>query len=718
MMANDRGLTAELEGEIARLKADLEEKTNALRSLEARVADLDETRRAMLYMLEDLEQSNRAVSRAGREWTATVDAISNPLFVHDSDLRVIRANRAYARIAGMDFNEILGRPYYEVFPRMEGPFNSCRKAMDEGGEEEEEEEVAVPALGKIFWVRSFAARLDEGRRPLFIHVMEDITEERRAKDKLRDEIEVTTHLLMMAQAAAQTTDMEKLLESVAHCSHRIMACDVMLIYLWDRERRVFQPAHQLGLDPASVPLFRTTPLDEKVPLVETLMRDGKPVIERNAADDPESGMRTTGMPLDWLTGIRALAANPLMGRSGPLGLMVCLFSAAREFGERDRRIMTGIASQVSTAVEEARLYKDSIGKAMELAHQVETVRVMHEIDRSILSTLDPESLLETSARLVARLIPCDRAIVALVDEGKRGFVVKAGFGFQPAPAGAVFPFADTSATDVIRTGTPQYIPNLGDDRPALLPLEEKLADAGFLSSLRVPLTVKGEIIGVLSVGARRPSAFTPGDMSALEKLSGQVSVALENTRLLTDLADLFMSTITALSEAIDAKSPWTKGHSERVAGFAVAVAKEMGRPEKEVRDLRIAGLLHDVGKIGTYDVLLDKPGRLTEEEYAAVREHTARGAKILSSIKQLAHVVPWVRGHHEYWNGKGYPDGLKGEEIPLQARILAVADTFDSMTAERPYRQTPGREKAAAELRAFSGAQFDPAVVDAFLRVL
>ncbi|MBI3391925.1 MAG: HD-GYP domain-containing protein [Nitrospirae bacterium] len=174
--------------------------------------------------------------------------------------------------------------------------------------------------------------------------------------------------------------------------------------------------------------------------------------------------------------------------------------------------------------------------------------------------------------------------------------------------------------------------------------------------------------------------------SALEKLAGQVSVALENTRLITDLADLFMSTITALSEAIDAKSPWTKGHSERVAGFAVAAAREMGRPEKEVHDLRIAGLLHDVGKIGTYDVLLDKPGRLTEEEYAAVREHTARGAKILSSIKQLAHVVPWVRGHHEYWNGKGYPDGLKGEEIPLQARILAVADTFDSMTAERPYR--------------------------------
>ncbi len=702
-----------LRAEIARLKGELEEKTNALRSLEARVADLDKTRQAMLYMLEDLEDTTRAVSRAGREWTATVDSISNPLFVHDSDLRVIRANRAYARIAGMDFDEILGRPYYEVFPRMEGPFNSCRKAMDEIREEEEEEEVAVPALGKIFWVRSFAARLDEGRRPLFIHVMEDITEERRAKEKLRDEIEVTTHLLMMAQAAAQTTDMEKLLESVAHCSHRIMGCNVMLIYLWDRERRVFQPAHQVGLDPASVPLFRTTPLDEKVPLVETLMRDGQPAIERNAED-----ARTAGIPLDWLKGIRALAANPLMGRTGPLGLMVCLFSAAREFGERDHRIMTGIASQVSTAVEEARLYKDSIGKAMELAHQVETVRVMHEIDRSILSTLEPQSLLETSARLVARLIPCDRAVVALVDKEKRGFVVKAGFGFQPAPAGTVFPFADTSATDVIRTGTPQYIPNLADDRPALLPIERKLADAGFLSSLRVPLTVKGEIIGVLSVGARRPSAFTPGDMSALEKLSGQVSVALENTRLITDLADLFMSTITALSEAIDAKSPWTKGHSERVAGFAVAVAREMGRPAKEVHDLRIAGLLHDVGKIGTYDVLLDKPGRLTEEEYAAVREHPAKGAKILSSIKQLAHVVPWVRGHHEWWNGSGYPDRLKGEEIPLQARILAVADTFDSMTAERPYRETPGREKAAAELRGFAGAQFDPAVVDAFLRVL
>ncbi|MBI3391924.1 MAG: PAS domain-containing protein [Nitrospirae bacterium] len=141
-MANDRDRTAELEGEIARLKAERDEKSNALRSLKARVADLDKTRRAMLYMLEDLEETTRAVSRAGREWTATVDAISDPLFVHDSDLRLIRANRAYARIAGMDFDDILGRPYYEVFPKMEGPFNSCRKAMEE---KEEEEAESLPA---------------------------------------------------------------------------------------------------------------------------------------------------------------------------------------------------------------------------------------------------------------------------------------------------------------------------------------------------------------------------------------------------------------------------------------------------------------------------------------------------------------------------------------------------------------------------------------------
>lgn len=186
----------------------------------------------------------------------------------------------------------------------------------------------------------------------------------------------------------------------------------------------------------------------------------------------------------------------------------------------------------------------------------------------------------------------------------------------------------------------------------------------------------------------------------------------------TELKNLHNDLILAFANAIDAKSPWTKGHSERVSLYAVSIAKEMGLSERKIEDLRTAGLLHDIGKIGTYDIVLDKPDRLTAEEFDLVKMHPAKGEEILMPIKQLMHILPIIRYHHERMDGSGYPDRLKGDEIPLLAKILCAADSFDSMTADRPYRPAPGKEYAIAELKRYSGTQFDPEVVEAFLRVI
>jgi len=185
-----------------------------------------------------------------------------------------------------------------------------------------------------------------------------------------------------------------------------------------------------------------------------------------------------------------------------------------------------------------------------------------------------------------------------------------------------------------------------------------------------------------------------------------------------ELRELYQGLIHSFVSAIDAKSPWTKGHSERVTNYAIAIAKEMGIKEKDTETLRTAALLHDIGKLGTYDVILDKPGRLTHEEFELVKMHPGKGAEILKPVAQLGKILPLIKHHHETIDGKGYPDGLKGEEIPLCARILHVADSYDSMTADRPYRPDPGIEYAISELKKYSGTQFDPKVVEAFLKVL
>lgn len=185
-----------------------------------------------------------------------------------------------------------------------------------------------------------------------------------------------------------------------------------------------------------------------------------------------------------------------------------------------------------------------------------------------------------------------------------------------------------------------------------------------------------------------------------------------------ELKMLFDGFIHAFINAIDAKSPWTKGHSERVTEYSLAIAKELGLNDFELEDLKIAGLLHDIGKIGTYDIILDKPVRLTPEEYNLINQHPVKGEQILKPIKQLKHILPIIRHHHERFDGKGYPDGLKGEEIPLLSRIICVADSYDSMTSDRPYRDAAIKEYAIYELKKCSGTQFDPKVVEAFLKVI
>jgi len=185
-----------------------------------------------------------------------------------------------------------------------------------------------------------------------------------------------------------------------------------------------------------------------------------------------------------------------------------------------------------------------------------------------------------------------------------------------------------------------------------------------------------------------------------------------------DLEELFIKLIRVMINSLDAKSPWTKGHSERVSLYAEQIAREMLIDSDEIKNIRLAGLLHDIGKIGTIDYLLDKPGKLTPEEFEIVKKHPAQGSAILKEIKQLKDIIPLIEYHHEKIDGTGYPYRLKGDEIPLGAKILHVADSYDSMTSDRPYRAAPGVEFALAELQRHRGRQFDPEVVEAFMKVL
>ncbi|OGW06390.1 MAG: hypothetical protein A2Z59_11145 [Nitrospinae bacterium RIFCSPLOWO2_02_39_17] len=550
---------------------------------------------------------------------------------------------------------------------------------------------------------------DESRAMMYMleDANESIAEMESAKKRLEEEVEINKHLLMIAEAMANITDIDKLISQVLECSHKITGCDICLAYLWDEKREVFIPNYSIGLPYILLPIFNTSPIKYDTEILIKAFANRIPIIEEVSNEG--------SVLFPYIQGINTISIIPLSGRKDFLGFISGIYRKKPEITKKDMKVIEGISNQVSTALEQARLYRESIDNAMELSHKIETIQVMNDIDRSILSSLRSTEMLETVTMMIGRLIGCDRTTVVLVDKEKDGFIYSAGFGTDIVQKGAVIPFKNTSTTEVVKSGRYQYAANLREIK-GLLPLEERLLNEGFLSHIRIPLVAKNEIVGVLNLGSKRPSAFTPEDLSTLEKLAYQIGVALENSRLITDLEGLFIGTVKSLSSAIDAKSKWTAGHSERVTKFAIKIGKGIGFSEKELRDLELSGLLHDVGKIGTYESILDKAGKLTDEEYAIIKRHPGKGAEILLAIKQMKDIIPGVKYHHEFYNGKGYPDGLKGENIPLTARILCVADSVDAMSADRPYRKGRPMDEIIAELKRCSGSQFDPKIVEIFLK--
>lgn len=187
------------------------------------------------------------------------------------------------------------------------------------------------------------------------------------------------------------------------------------------------------------------------------------------------------------------------------------------------------------------------------------------------------------------------------------------------------------------------------------------------------------------------------------------------TVILKDLRELFYKTIKLIAAALDAKDPYTHGHSMRVTMYSMILAKKLNLDDTMLEEIETAGLLHDIGKIGIPQSILCKPGKLTNEEFEVMKSHPEQGEKMLKDIKKLTLISNWLRTHHEKWDGTGYPNGLKGEEIPLSGRIIALADTYDAMTSDRPYRKALSHETAIDEIKRCAGTQFDPVLAQLFV---
>ncbi|MBE9503234.1 MAG: response regulator [Proteobacteria bacterium] len=359
-----------------------------------------------------------------------------------------------------------------------------------------------------------------------------------------------------------------------------------------------------------------------------------------------------------------------------------------------------ILKSINQALNKSRLIKENI--------KLSTLGPLFEVSESLHQKVHIEEVLETIVKIVGRETQADRISIMLKEDNHLVIVAAKGLD-KDFGKGFRLKMGKGPAGKVAERGLPMLLSE-GDPQTDLL--REELS-----SALILPLKVKDEILGVLNITkfkGNRP-LFSKSDQDLMSVVAGQAASALKNAKLVENLNELFLATVKSLSKAIDTKSPWTAGHSERVTTCAMMIGKAMGLDDKELETLELAGFLHDIGKIGTPESILDKAGKLSEEEYGAMKRHPGAGAEILSDIKELKGVIPAIKYHHERYDGRGYPEGKKGDDIPLFARIMSVADTYDAMASDRPYRKGKSDEEIIDEFQACSGSQFDPHVVGAFI---
>jgi response regulator RpfG family c-di-GMP phosphodiesterase len=335
---------------------------------------------------------------------------------------------------------------------------------------------------------------------------------------------------------------------------------------------------------------------------------------------------------------------------------------------------------------------------------------LHEVTKILASTLDIAELNTKFLDFSTRIAKADGGALIFADiNGRLSLADKTGNGFK-ADFWVKQPFV-LAAQWVIAHQEPLVIEGGSKELPeGLKPMPPDIQ-----SLIAFPMKTPSRTIGVLNlVRLQGGEPFSNLDLELINVLASQASISIENVRLYHNIRDNYLKTIRAFALAVEAKDEYTHGHSENVMKFAVMVAQHLNLPLPEVEQVKYSGLLHDIGKIGVSELILNKPGKLTPQEFQEIKKHPELGAKIIADVPFLKSLVPLVLHHHEFFGGGGYPSGIAGDKIPLGARILAVSDAFEAMTSDRPYRKSMPQDVALSILETQRGIQFDPSIVDAF----
>lgn len=553
----------------------------------------------------------------------------------------------------------------------------------------------------------------EGRLQSAVVVITDITDRKRAKAQARQHLQSLRLLIGGVEKLAKIRDPDIMGEEI--CRLVVDAFDTRLVWLgrveagdrvrplcWAGETATCLSDMEMRLNDAGVSLG---PISEAI---ET----GRPVL-----------INDVGLERNWALwscatlhrGHGALVAFPLLSDQQVFACLNIYTDEPNFFTPERVDLLKAFAGIAAAAMENARL-------SLKVEKHLKHMQALHSIDQAISSSLDLGVTLDVLLEHITMQLQVDAAAVMLLDPRSQTLEFAAGRGFHSDAIRQVrVPLAGGCAGSVALTQGPVYVPDLTDTEPKFF-RSELFASEGFVSYYGVPLQNKGQIRGVIEIFHRGRFNAEEDVVEFLEAMTGQAAIAIDNATLFAgmqqshkELSLAYEATLEGWARALELRDFETKGHCTRVTDLTLQLARALEVEETDLPHIYRGALLHDIGKIAVPDAILFKAGPLTPEEWVIMRQHPIYAHELLTPIAYLRPAVDIPFCHHERWDGSGYPMGLKGEDIPLAARIFMVVDVWDALGSDRPYRRAWPPDKIKAYLGEQAGKQFDPRIVQVFL---
>jgi PAS domain S-box-containing protein/putative nucleotidyltransferase with HDIG domain len=567
---------------------------------------------------------------------------------------------------------------------------------------------------RVLWFRDqVVIRWEESsKRHLSQGILLDITDSKLAEARIRREAARAEALLRVAGRLSAQLSLDTLLSTVCDEARRALNVSIASLSLYDDKHDVFIVTAASGISIGPDATTRAIPRSA----YELGMKQFGGII---AIPDISSYEVLPNRELYMQMGVRSLAAAMMVYESELIGSLNALsVGEIRDFTEDEKLLLQGIADQAALAIVNTRLFKEA-------RRRLEHLQALRAIDIAITSNLDLAATLNTLLESITTQLNVDAAVVLLLDESSQTLQYGASRGFNSeALKYTRLRLGEGNGGRAALERRIVSVVNLSPESSVFFqsPL---LAGEKFVAYFAAPLISKNLVRGVIEIFHRHPLDPDAEWMSFLDALAGQAAIAIDNSTLVDalqrtnlELADAYDATIEGWSHALDLRDKETEGHTLRVTELSLRLARALGLLEDQLIHIRRGGLLHDIGKMGVPDSILLKPGPLDEAEWEVMRRHPAYAYEMLLPIAYLRPALDIPYCHHEKWDGTGYPRGLKGEQIPLAARVFAIADVWDALCSDRPYRQGWPIAKVRDHIASLAGTHFEPRLVELFLRII